>query len=633
MTAVKRWFAGITLAAIGAIVVATAEFAVRAIDGYRLFSSRLVQTRVLPAEPLAPSPSARHHVETIPVSGGVRREWFGRAPHPLARLPLSPELAAVSALGVTSDVFKQWNTHYLEEHVCSGDPLFRRFPGFAFSFEPGADTVHPPYRFLPNTTTPFGLVTNRFGFRGHEIAPDKPRGVIRIAFVGASTAVGNHAQAFSYPELMEPWLNLWASEAAPDVRFEVINAGREGISSPDIAAIVRDELAPLEPDVIVYHEGGNQFTPQTLVEEKKGPTAPPRDNEDSTREAAGSSALARRARIFLRRAVRRFGAEPRKPAYRLRWPATVSEQQPDPDASDLPLNLPQIVHDLDDIRQTASEHGATLVVTSFIWMVDRGLVVDPVDRAAFYDALNVKLWPVTYADIRRLADFQNRAFRAYAEKRGAPFIDVSERFPRDLTLFRDPVHMTLDGDRLRAWIMFQGLVPILEAKIAAGAFPQPDRTPFPTATANPPLQRTGLECTRVAGFVPAPSALTAFDLSVADESATLTGDRPKHLVTSGLRNGYAAAASIAATARVAKSGAVHVRLRVNSGRVAVGVLKPDRSAFLTYRTVEPNPEFTDLYLPLSSMSDAGFLMIANAVRQDGERSVVDIDFARVLLSR
>jgi hypothetical protein len=417
------------------------------------------------------------------------------------------------------------------------------------------------------------------------------------------------------------------------VRFEVINAGREGISSPDIAAIVRDELAPLEPDLIVYHEGGNQFTPQTLVEETKGPTAPRQGDPGSAAASDDYSALARRGRIFLRRARLGFGAEPRKPAYRLNWPTTVNEQQPDPDAADLPLNLPQIVHDLDDVQRTAGEHGASLVVTTFIWMIDRGLTVDPVDRAAFYDALNVKLWPVTYADIRRLADFQNRTFRAYTEKRGLPFIDASERFPRDVTLFRDPVHMTLDGDRLRAWIMFQGLVPILQAKIAAGQLPQPDRTPFAPAPASQAPLRTRLECTRIAGFIPAPGALTAFGLSVADESATLTGDRPKHLITSGLRNGYAAAAPIAATARVAKAGAVHVRLRVNSGRVAVGVLKSDRSAFLNYRTVEPSEDFTDLYLPLSSMSEAGFLMIANAVRQDGERSAVDIDVARVLLSR
>jgi hypothetical protein len=445
--------------------------------------------------------------------------------------------------------------------------------------------------------------------------------------------VGNHAQAFSYPEFLEPWLDLWASEAAPGVRFEIINAGREGISSPDIAAIVRDELVPLEPDVIVYHEGGNQFTPQTLVQETQGPTAPPHDSEQSALGGSDRSALARRGGIFLRRATLRFGVEPRKPAYRLNWPATISEQQPDPDAADLPLNLPQIVHDLDDIRRTSAEHGATLVVTSFIWMVDRGLVVDPVDRAAFYDALNVKLWPVTYADIRRLADFQNRTFRAYAAKRDVAFIDASAHFPRDLALFRDPVHMTLDGDRLRAWIMFQGLVPILQAKIAAGQLPQPDRTPFPQEAPSPTLQRTRLECAQVAGLVPAPDALTALALSVADEAAVLIGDRPMHLTTSGLRNGYAAAAPIAATARVAKAGAVHVRLRVNSGRVAVGVLKPDRSAFLTYRTVEASREFVDLYLPLSSMSEAGFVMIANAVRQDGERSSVDIDRARVLLSR
>ena len=52
-----------------------------------------------------------------------------------------------------------------------------------------------------------------------------------------------------------------------DVRFEILNAGRESITSSDNVAIVRDEVLPLQPDLLVYDEGANQFDLRTLVPE------------------------------------------------------------------------------------------------------------------------------------------------------------------------------------------------------------------------------------------------------------------------------------------------------------------------------------------------------------------------------
>ena len=68
----------------------------------------------------------------------------------------------------------------------------------------------PPYRFLPNATTPIGLVTNAYGFRGPPVPFVRTPKTVRIAFVGASTTVGAHHLAYSYPEFIGHWLNLWA---------------------------------------------------------------------------------------------------------------------------------------------------------------------------------------------------------------------------------------------------------------------------------------------------------------------------------------------------------------------------------------------------------------------------------------
>ena len=45
------------------------------------------------------------------------------------------------------------------------------------------------FRFLPDTTTPIGLVTNAYGFRGAPVPLARQPKTIRIAFIGASTTV------------------------------------------------------------------------------------------------------------------------------------------------------------------------------------------------------------------------------------------------------------------------------------------------------------------------------------------------------------------------------------------------------------------------------------------------------------
>jgi hypothetical protein len=624
----------ILLTAVLAVLVVALEAATRLLDGYRLFSRHLVSTR--PVVAAAPAGAVVHkYVDALPVADGVRREWFDLSPDPLPRPPLTPELADVAARVTTAEIFKLWNTRMIQERVCSGDPFFEGFPGFAFSFVPSDDSIRPPFRYLRSVATPYGLVTNRFGFRGHEIAPDKPARVVRLAFVGASTTVGAHGQPFSYPELVEPWLNAWAAQVAPGIRFDVINAGREGIGSPDIAAIVRDELAPLEPDLIVYHEGANQFLPRDLVASTGESIVVPR-SLDANRSVPGADTfdLMRRLDVFVQRFGFGPGTEPRKPRHRLVWPPAVDESHPDPDSADLPLHLPQIVHDLDDIRRSASAIDATVVVSSFIWMAKDGLVVDRANHRYYYDTMNLKYWPVTYAEMRRLADFQNRVFRAYAASRNIPFIDPSASYPLDITLFADPVHVSMDGDRLRAWVIFQGLVPILRAQVESGRLPAPDRAPLTVAPVPSPLPRTALQCTDFSHQVEVAGGLPLQGLHAeSDSAATVTGAGVKHVVTAGARYAYAAETRFTDAARVPGAGVVRVRARVMSGSVSIGILNRDRSAFVVSRLIDAGHGAVEVYLPVPSLADAGALVISNALGRPGEQSVVDLEDIAVLVPR
>ena len=289
----------------------------------------------------------------------------------------------------------------------------------------------------------------------------------------------------------------------------------------------------------------------------------------------------------------------------------------------LPLDLPRIVHDLDDIVSTANRVGARVALLSFLWFAEDGLVIDPVDRAYFLDSLNRQHWPATYAEVRRMADFQNRVFARYAHSRGLTFIDYAARFPRDPQWFTDGVHLTAEGDRLHAWVVFQELVPHLPALIAARrAQPRPVVPPPPTLT----VTRSSLTCTDYASFSIAQDVpLTALQVS---PGAIAESGRPGVVETPLGRNAYAVSAPV--RPGVSGPGVVHVRLKVVTGKVSIGTMTTDAGRWLSVSNQSASADPADVYLPVARLEDLGLIMISNAVVADGQRSRVEIDSVAVL---
>src|SRR5205823_124911 len=155
------------------------------------------------------------------------------------------------------DNFKVWNSAFV------GDPCAHRFlrlaPGKLYVYDPPDGSKSPPYRFYPNVTLPDRLVTNQIGWRGRPIEVPRRDKTVRIVFVGASTTVDGHNLPFSYPEFIGHWLNVWAKSKGLDVRFEVMNAGRESVVSTDIAEVVISEALTLRPDIDVYNVGAHEI--------------------------------------------------------------------------------------------------------------------------------------------------------------------------------------------------------------------------------------------------------------------------------------------------------------------------------------------------------------------------------------
>ena len=337
------------LIAVLLVCVIGAELMVRHFDGLPSFSLALPNGPMQGAGAIAGRDDGRHYALAARLADGVDIKWFDEDPPPLAGRLSDPALLALSAelpaTELRAEVFKLWNSQYFLRRVCSA-PRFSGFPQRAFLFDPVDGSEHPPYRFPYDVTTPMTLRTNQFGFRGPPIALDKPPRTIRVAFVGASTTVSEHLLPFSYPELIGHWLGLWAKRKGLNVAFEAINAGREGIDSTDIEAVVRTELLPLEPDMVVYYEGSNQFWPGSIVPSYAAAPArrDPVTASNTLLDWLGQySALARRFAALADAIGGHAGAEPNKPEYSVVWPRNVDEFDPSLDAPNLPVTWCGIV--------------------------------------------------------------------------------------------------------------------------------------------------------------------------------------------------------------------------------------------------------------------------------------------------
>ena len=490
MMNVRRVFGTIVVAACTCMALGAAELAARIVDGYRLTSVRL---ELLPgrrprvaanqrsaAKKWVGESDALAYVRDMPVAPGVDRDWFA-SPVP-ERPPVEPDAELVARMERYKDVGDErpnyvWNWQEVLAAVCRGEHadssgVLRRFDDF-FVFNPTDGSAEPPYRYLQGAAYTSGLKTNAFGWRGADIPLAKSSATIRIAFVGASTTGGPHGEPYSYPELVGLWLNRWASAHHPGISFEVINASRDGVHSNSLPAIVRQELLPMDPDLVYYdYDGANQFWPGDFVMTTVSPRTTAAQPADGLLSCC--SVVARRLARVLRGAID-SGAEPAKPPLDVQWPRDLDERDPDLAYPHLPIQLPQLLSDMDTARREVAEEGGVVAFASVASLVYPGMVLDPVDDGRTLSLLNTGYWPFTYKHIRRYLDFRTRVLRKYAAAHGLPFVDEDGLFPRDARLFTDLVHLTRAGIHLQAWIVFNGIMPMIERRLALHEWPRPAR--------------------------------------------------------------------------------------------------------------------------------------------------------------
>src|SRR5262245_1799777 len=109
------------------------------------------------------------------------------------------------------------------------------------------------------------IKVNSHGFVGPEFAEPRPTGVIRIVTLGDSCTFGQGAGVETYPAQLAIRL-----KGHDDVgRYQVINAGIEGLNSELALRRLATKVVPFKPDIVTVYLGWNdlmKFDPIGQVE-------------------------------------------------------------------------------------------------------------------------------------------------------------------------------------------------------------------------------------------------------------------------------------------------------------------------------------------------------------------------------
>ena len=464
------------------VTAAMAEVVVRRIDHLPLRALRLPATPVRVSQPSSRDSADLRYVPAIPLAPGVDPAWYRHDPPPHQQIPMTAALQAryehykaIDPIGA----FWVWNRIGLHDGLCNAEsaPAFNVYDDYLV-FDPSTNSPNPPYRLMSRIQPPGWFPTNQFGWRGPDLPLNKPAGTIRIAFLGSSKTLDPYGASFSHIEYIGEWLNLWLRARGSAYRVEVINAARTGIGEAAISAILRDEVLPLEPDLVI-DDGGNNFAPFLLLSMKDRARARPSRSTGETAVWATDaySALSRRvhsASITLRHLD---GSEPSKPSVNIDWPRDVDEQHPDITKTPLPMGIEKLLVSYDEMRAGLQAQGGQLGLPSWVFMARDGLKLDLPRDLLLFNSLGT-FYPMSYAQLHRANEFYNRAFRAYADHYGLPFFDMAAVSPLDPELFGDTVHMTPPGLRLESWNYLQMIARWLDGQLASGALPRPMRHPL-----------------------------------------------------------------------------------------------------------------------------------------------------------
>jgi len=449
-------------------------------DNWRF--DRLTLTRPAP-DPARTRDTERALLAHITYRAGVDPEWFFLPPARL-EMPRNPELQSrhqANPKELHAENFV-WNSALLDDPTPRLIEVARDLKvEYLFAFPSYDGSNAPLYRLYPgNDFSPAPWVTNRWGWLGSDAPIRKPPHVVRIGIIGDSTAQNFIASA------LQTYLGAWARYRGSDIRFEVFSAARLGIRDVDAIATLRYELGPMGLD-FVYQSFGPSFSWQEGAAQMRQFALP----------FAAGEAQADHHR--LREAVQRLLAPMVDVSALVRRTSSLIAENgpsgavlPEPDKPKITLRLPpgtdgeivlgearknayfgNVIDGLDQYKEAADRTHTTPLVSMERVCAWDGMVLRRGGNDRLYQMLNGSyFWPFSYAAVRKILAAHNGVIAAWARANGVDVVDIDGRMPADPDLCSDPWHDTDLGQRMRAWLIFQALLPQLEHGLSRGLIPR-----------------------------------------------------------------------------------------------------------------------------------------------------------------
>jgi len=287
--------------------------------------------------------------------------------------------------------------------------------------------------------------------------------------------IGDSTSHNLYGFYLQSFLDAWASHHGFDVHFEVMNAARQGLGSEDGIASLNYELSPMGLDYLyVYYAPSFSLNIGQMALWGRFPAGVEAGKPDHPvaripslahrllDPLAGVSALARRMRdVTAREAADSILTEPDKPAVKL-----VIKPATDPYFS-------YVTNQLHRIKAVTDRTQTHLIASTERLCVWDGMGLNQGTNRHLFEVLNGPLfWPFSYRQLRQMLTLHNGAITAWAQSNGVTLVDIDGRMPRRPELYADAHHDLPVSQRLRAWLIFQAMIPRLNADLQAGRVPR-----------------------------------------------------------------------------------------------------------------------------------------------------------------
>ena len=445
-------------------------------ENWRLDRLTLTKAPEIPPDPAQTLNAERALVQAITYQKGADPERFFLPPAPLL-MPRNPELRERTAANPNESGQENfvWNNALLQHPDNRFIEMVRKqkIPTlFAFASYDGSP--FPAFRLYPNTDfAPTNEVTNRWGWLGADTGVRKPPHTVRVGIIGDSTSHNMYALN------LQSFLEVWAKHHGYEVKFEVFSIGRQGLGRDDELAALKYELGPMGLDYVYQY-----FAPLFYWDLRALAKLPP-GNDDQLPLSHRAAYLAPLLDGYSVSGVARWAhdhmtlaapdsllTEP--PKRRVIW------QLPQGTRDHVVLSEARrseyfgwLIGHLDAFKATAESIKATPLVSTERVCVWDGMTLRKGKNQHLYDVLNgPQFWPFTYADLRRMADAHNRVIEAWAAANAVTVVDIDGRMPARPAMCNDPWHDIFIGHRMRAWLIFQAMLPQLERDLRTGAVPR-----------------------------------------------------------------------------------------------------------------------------------------------------------------